>query len=884
MKLIIISILMLLSVTLMSCSSKKNDDNSPSTSKEEAQKKEKDPEKQKKEEPEGVVSVERISLSGLAIKGVASQALVEAYKLNDAGKFETTPFAQTLTDSEGHYQLEEDSKYDKPIKLVIKQNGDNNAKLQCDAPDGCGSAAFGDFYDMPADFRLSAVIVNGQINEDLTARTANLSALTTIASERLEKEKNIDGDAARKANTQVRALFGLPAEVNITTTEAANITRKGEGNLLYGLINAAFEQIASEDKQPVSDIIRKFASDIASDGQLLIRSKDERKRKTSLWYITTIAKAVAKNPKVTDRISTREVEKELSDKVNKIESDDSLFEKQTDVEVPVISAGKNLKVETGSKVTLKASVKFGSINSYQWKQISGSKVSLNNATTAEAGFTAPVIEGVLKFMVTGKDTKSGLGDADVVRVIVKEKPVTDFQSVQGDYNLLHSSVGINVNGGNKRFETRLDSTPATLRLATVQDTLAALLKGGDYTSTSMNYDLGSASLSADEKIATDKAQVAPVSLKANKSIEVFRKGSDEIKDEGQGIKRRKIKPARKLIFHPLADNFYMKMDFRREVAYSSNNQGVFSWIPSDLEADAGIDVFSKMQDIAESALSGKYHGLSWSTQYETHDDKNSSGSYSLSKIDGESQKSPDANKIKITSNVQKFTIEKENSSYALKEFSFNENHEDARPVSGLAETSGLDEKSGASYKTLGVYGADGTRYYNGYSYSGGKNWPAVAAGSKRKVFFGIHLPQPSGNVDLTGSLYQFSMMGYDFAKDSSRIDLSRETGSLEFTAEGIDIYKSEKLASYNSTAQKTNDILRFAYKKEPVKILWTETNASSPILTNGQLEVDIKKSGTALKEKLMILTNKDGKSLLIANVFEDAGEVSISIGIAHKVN
>ena len=58
---------------------------------------------------------------------------------------------------------------------------------------------------------------------------------------------------------------------------------------------------------------------------------------------------------------------------------------------PTVDAGSNQSVDQQENVSLSASASDsdGSIASYQWSQISGQSVTLNNATSAQASFTAP---------------------------------------------------------------------------------------------------------------------------------------------------------------------------------------------------------------------------------------------------------------------------------------------------------------------------------------------------------------------------------------------------------------------------------------------------------------------------------------------------------------
>ena len=89
----------------------------------------------------------------------------------------------------------------------------------------------------------------------------------------------------------------------------------------------------------------------------------------------------------------------------------------------VVDAGEDQFVLAGQQVLLnaEASAAGGRIESIQWRQISGPEVTLNDADTARASFTAPAPVGVgfvdLEFEVTARDDQGRVG-RDTVRVRV----------------------------------------------------------------------------------------------------------------------------------------------------------------------------------------------------------------------------------------------------------------------------------------------------------------------------------------------------------------------------------------------------------------------------------------------------------------------------------
>ena len=91
---------------------------------------------------------------------------------------------------------------------------------------------------------------------------------------------------------------------------------------------------------------------------------------------------------------------------------------------PTARAGGDRTVEPGSTVTLSGSGtdSDGTIASYAWSQISGTNVTLNNANTARASFTAPDTAGtVLEFRLTVTDDAGATG-TDEVTITVRDGP------------------------------------------------------------------------------------------------------------------------------------------------------------------------------------------------------------------------------------------------------------------------------------------------------------------------------------------------------------------------------------------------------------------------------------------------------------------------------
>lgn len=95
--------------------------------------------------------------------------------------------------------------------------------------------------------------------------------------------------------------------------------------------------------------------------------------------------------------------------------------------VPIVDAGENQSLVEGSEVSLNAAAtdSDGSIESYSWVQTAGTTVSLTNADTATATFTAPMVTSTgetLTFEITVTDNEGAVA-TDTVNIQVTDTPM-----------------------------------------------------------------------------------------------------------------------------------------------------------------------------------------------------------------------------------------------------------------------------------------------------------------------------------------------------------------------------------------------------------------------------------------------------------------------------
>jgi subtilisin family serine protease len=88
-------------------------------------------------------------------------------------------------------------------------------------------------------------------------------------------------------------------------------------------------------------------------------------------------------------------------------------------QAPVADAGPDRTVKPGTRVTFAATATDadGQALRIQWKQLWGTPVTLGNATTAKASFTAPRTTGTMRFRMTVIDSQ-GAASVDEVDVTV----------------------------------------------------------------------------------------------------------------------------------------------------------------------------------------------------------------------------------------------------------------------------------------------------------------------------------------------------------------------------------------------------------------------------------------------------------------------------------
>ena len=388
------------------------------------------------EEPDAAVAeVDRISLTGLAIKGLAQGAAINVYPL-ESGEFSTTAIGTGASNSQGVYELllsEDYADYSGAVKIVLSYV--DGALIQCDDPNGCGAGINStDFYPMPSDFQLVAISeLSSGVFASNGSSVINLTALTTLAASFIEAE-TIGDNRIKQGNNQIRAVLSLPSTVDLTATRASNIVNdESVGNDFYGAVNAAFQRIATDESKTLTQVLNEYIQTF-QNGQIIYKSS------TNLPTFKDIIDATIDLGILTgaDLTKAQGIQTVVDGKAN---------DEETNIIPPSISIGNNLEVNTSASITLTSTTLIGTPVSYSWKVISGPEAfaEVVDAASNTLSFTAPTNSTEFSVRVIAKDG-AGLTDNDIVTVRVNEA-LAGNTAISGEYTSMLSQRGFSAGIG-----------------------------------------------------------------------------------------------------------------------------------------------------------------------------------------------------------------------------------------------------------------------------------------------------------------------------------------------------------------------------------------------------------------------------------------------------
>jgi hypothetical protein len=535
----------------------------------------------------GETVVQRASLTGLAVKGLAQNAKVSAFT-QSGGSFKDTADVVGLTDKNGRYTLllpEALSTYKGPLKIELSYNN-TESKLQCDDTAGCtGGVANGDFYNMPTDFKLASVVNIGSGLTNFNKSTiANITALTTLASNFLERSGNtISENTLKLSNNQVRAVFSIPDSVDIVATQPNNIANDDiDGDAIYGAINAAFLRVANDESTDLTTLIGEYSDQfIAESGQLVLNPVATE---PSILEITTAA--VALNV-LTDASLTSVTE-------TKDDASAATAGDLTAINPPSISAGNDQTANSGDTVTIPVSLIAGAATnrSYVWQVISGplTLTGNNTATTDELSFSAPAEGGDIKLRVIINSDEGS--DNDIVIVSVQPAVSADTNGTGsyklttmtrtffgGDTNLVFRyglefqdwDLTFNSSGTGIMSTSEGDTFKQYLSDATLDTPASITLEAREYESSIVTID---------NSINLEFTQLATNSLQLNIPLMI----DDDQVVAGNGF--IDVNEGKSLIFYNLGEGLYAGFDFFTAKEYQVTN---YVQEANDASKDMGFD-------------------------------------------------------------------------------------------------------------------------------------------------------------------------------------------------------------------------------------------------------------------------------------------------------
>lgn len=209
---------------------------------------------------------EQVSISGIAVKGLLSNATVKAYSLD--GSIELT---STTTDNDGSYTL---PKISHKGAILIELTTNANTRSVCDAARGCNDSGtntdFGETYSFnDPSFKLTSILPSATMAAE---QKLMVTPLTHLAAQRVIKQGFTSPAQIQRAVNDTAKLLGL-AGVDINTLAPIDITNPeavkaaSQNAQMYGALMGAIATLAEDDgNATVTDVLANLANDFSTDG------------------------------------------------------------------------------------------------------------------------------------------------------------------------------------------------------------------------------------------------------------------------------------------------------------------------------------------------------------------------------------------------------------------------------------------------------------------------------------------------------------------------------------------------------------------------------------------------------------------------------------------
>lgn len=323
----------------------------------------------------GPVQVERVSLSGLAVKGVLASATVTARSVDGRKTFGTV---QTRED--GSYSLTELKAGDQPV--LVELTTDADTLHTCDSPEGCRDSnneliAFGQRYHFnDPEFILTAILPGkkGTRSEKLV-----ITPITHLAARRAIKEQKTTPEGIHSINTATANLLGL-AGIDINTTSPADITQSsvkdaGAQSQKYAAIVASIAALATEKSRDIAKVVNDLSEQYATKGGLVSNSTD--KQIVSLKDIFQEAKKAVQQSEATTGVKQEAITQELQAIENQAaeQTPDQIVVVKPVIKVATFTIRTNAANNNGSISPANASVAKDAVKSFTIKPDSGFAVT-----------------------------------------------------------------------------------------------------------------------------------------------------------------------------------------------------------------------------------------------------------------------------------------------------------------------------------------------------------------------------------------------------------------------------------------------------------------------------------------------------------------------------
>lgn len=428
------------------------------------------------------VTVERVSLTGLAVKGTVRNAKVELFKVIN-GQLSGTPLATGSTNAAGQYSLLaiSDAPYSGPA--LIKVSHQAGAEIQCDSKnagqanaDGCGNYAsasdsrntinpgsnkidFTEYYDLPANFVMTSAIprINtSQLSNELL--TANVTSLTHIAAQYASSNNVVlNEETIRQLNNRVRFIFGLDSDVDLVSSTPGDITQADSSTetevvraAQYAALTAALAQIATQTNKSIDAVLTDFAKDFSDNKGKLFWNANGANGQITIAAILAAAEAIAQG-------QSTAAENKLASEKNAAGSKSGTENQNPPTAIPPTDQ----KITIGNQVVLKGTSDQSGVT-YSWSQISGPALSgVTFPVTGQNLSLTPNTVGNYEFRLTVSKASQN-GSARVI-LGVEAKPGA-ASLVAGKYSIIAGTADFGVtdpNGNNRSLALELGTERTT---------------------------------------------------------------------------------------------------------------------------------------------------------------------------------------------------------------------------------------------------------------------------------------------------------------------------------------------------------------------------------------------------------------------------------------